>query len=178
MITRFNVNTRKAKKSFVNGVTVTKESSIPDASNDDYFYRPKPANIAPPIGPHFFNYIFAEAASRKSIWAFWQYGYPQELTFHDGQSFVQRIPQRYYDLDSTSSEADQFWGILACDQLSVFTCFVYAFVVLIIVPPVVWWSVRHGTSENLPFMFASTITTTVCIMLAWYYVQASRQKGW
>lgn len=155
----------KAEKSFGNVVTVAAES-LPDASNDDYFYVPKPALTLPPISPRIFTHMFATAASRKSIWAFRQHGNPQELTFPDGQNFVQRIPQRYYNLDSTSSEADQFWGILACDQLSGFTCLAYTFMVLIIMPlSVVWWSISHGTSGNLSFLFASTITSLLPLFL-------------
>jgi hypothetical protein len=116
--------------------------------------------------------MFATAVSRKPLWAFWWHVNSQELAFHDSQSFVQRIPQRYYNLDSTSSEADLFWGIVACDQLSVFTCLIYASWFFIMqLSFIVWWVVSYRASGDWSLIITSTITT-VSVMFAWYYIQA------
>ncbi|KAK1534321.1 mitochondrion organization and biogenesis protein [Colletotrichum costaricense] len=86
---------------------------VPNTSQKDYYYNPRPALREPPVSPEEFSHVFHYAAKSEAvIWA------SLGLPFYDtvealSDDTVGCIPQRYHYLDERSNRKEDFWE---CDD--------------------------------------------------------------
>ncbi|KAK1519196.1 hypothetical protein CPAR01_15634 [Colletotrichum paranaense] len=98
---------------------------VPNTSQKDYYYNPRPALREPPISPEEFSHVFHYTAKSEAV--IWK---SLGLPFYDivealSDDTVGCIPQRYHYLDERSNRKEDFWGLYIRERRSALMTSVY-----------------------------------------------------
>lgn len=158
------------------GEIVHRGSSVPEASDDNYDYRPKPVMHQPPVSSHEFYRRFYACYGRcigsKT---------PLLRSFHrcrrpcrHSQEAVERIPKKKWRVEEKGFARDFFWGIFAVEKLSFFMVALYHIIILL--PPLAFWFLwlffwgHSGDLQNASVPFLSALGL---LSLFWFPILAS-----
>ncbi|MCJ1383430.1 hypothetical protein MMC17_006544 [Xylographa soralifera] len=142
---------------------------VPDPTNKDYHYTPKPVTHNPPISPHEFRSRFYK--DRKcylpSKVAITHYNHRCKTQCRSSREALARIPKNVFPLEEEGHGREYFWGIHAVEQVSFLVVMVYH--ILLLFPPLVFWFLwlfawgHEGDLQNaaIPFMAAVTLLAVV-----------------
>ncbi|MCJ1388309.1 hypothetical protein MMC18_001155 [Xylographa bjoerkii] len=144
-------------------------AEIPDPTNDDYHYPPKPVTHNPPISPHEFRSRFSNSRKRRSSSkaSISHYIHHCKIPCRPSQEAVARIPKKVFPLEEEGHGHEYFWGIHAVERISFLVVMIYH--TLLLLPPLVFWFlwlfawVHEGDIQNaaIPFMAAVTMMAVV-----------------
>ncbi|KAG7053982.1 HET-domain-containing protein [Colletotrichum scovillei] len=98
---------------------------VPNTSQKDYYYNPRPALREPPVSPEEFSHVFHYTAKSEAV--IWR---SLGLPFYDtvealSDDTVGCIPQRYHYLDERSNRKEDFWGLYIRERRSALMTSVY-----------------------------------------------------
>ncbi|KAK1689796.1 hypothetical protein BDP55DRAFT_379378 [Colletotrichum godetiae] len=98
---------------------------VPNTSQKDYYYNPRPALREPPVSPEEFSHVFHYTAKTEAvIWS--SLGLPSyDIVEALSDDTVGCIPQRYHYLDERSNRKEDLWGLYVRERRSALMTSVY-----------------------------------------------------
>jgi hypothetical protein len=145
--------------------------SLPEDTNSDYIFTPKPPSPVPPISKHEFKMRFYSCDNTPTL--LHRIGlHTSNRTcrrFAGTAGALERIPKRNHQLLVKSYDRELVWGLLAIECPSFFRIGVYH--VLILAGPTVFnfmWLFAWGHDGDL--QNAAVPFTVVCVLLSMFWL--------